>query len=54
MFLISKNVKEPLTIFDINGDICFTDKYDKDADICVPAAYTTKGEAYRGSTGLTA
>ena len=40
--------KEPLTIFHINGDICFTDKYDKDADICVPAAYTTKEGAIQG------
>ena len=40
--------KEPLTIFHIDGDICFTDKYDKDADICVPAAYTTKEGAIQG------
>lgn len=45
---ISKNVKESLTIFNINGDICFTHKYDKDAGICVPAAYTTKEGAIQG------
>lgn len=45
---ISKNVKESLTIFNINGDICFTHKYDKDADICIPAAYATKEGAIQG------
>lgn len=45
---ISIKEKEPLTIFHTNGDICFTDKYDKDADICIPAAYTTKGGDIQG------
>lgn len=45
---ISKNAKESLTIFNINGDICFTHKYDKDADICIPDAYTTKGGDIQG------